>query len=369
MNNLHFVQSLEPLQGGGLGKAALELHQQFLRFDRYSILVATKSRNFISEWENVIQFVRIKPDAIYLAPKILLGRNELAKNIDVFHGHGFYVATNCIFGHLAQSSRRSLVYHVHGMFEPWILSRAKFKKMLVHAIFENRNFKYAKLWRALTNKEADQIRRVGITSPIVVAANGIHLDSIDSAPKQFFNFHKKRVLFLGRIHPKKGLDILLQAWSLNKVFHKKWEIVIAGPDEHGYKAVLEKSIRNMGIADSVSFHGPVFGDEKYALIKSCDLFVLSSYSEGFSVAILEAMACSVPVLASTACNFPELYKDGGGFICEPEVESVAHSLASALSSDDNELAERGQTGRNLVEAKYTWEKIGSTILQACDHYC
>lgn len=369
MNHLHFVQSLEPLQGGGLGKAALELHQQFIADNNNSKLISTKSLHFNRCWPDTIQYDREIYDKFYYSTKMSNESKSHLDNVGCVHGHGFYVAGNMIFGREAKNKNIPLIYHVHGMFEPWILNRSKFKKSIVHLLFENSNFKYAKLWRALTEKEAGQIRRVGITAPIVVAANGIDLKPVDRIIEPVSQSERKRALFLGRIHPKKGLDILLRAWSANNAQHKNWELIIAGPDENGYQAVLKKIIRNLGISDSVTFHEPVFGDEKFELIKSCDLFILSSYSEGFSVSILEAMACSLPVLASTACNFPELYIDGGGFSCEPDAESVSASLTAALSSDDRELVDRGRAGRDLVEKKFTWEKIGRTILGACDQYC
>ena len=121
----------------------------------------------------IIEFRRSKPDFLYYSPELKNRVRELAADTDVLHGHGLYVGTNFSFGKEARRLDKPLVYHVHGFFEPWILNRSRWKKKLAHWLFENANFRHAKLWRALTPREANQIRACGITAPIVVAPNGL----------------------------------------------------------------------------------------------------------------------------------------------------------------------------------------------------
>ncbi len=369
MKHLHFVQSLEPLQGGGLGRAALELHDQLRRRGEGSTLAATRSQDFTESWPGVLQYERTGPQPLYFARGLAAHARRLVEACDVVHGHGLYVAPNALFGREAARTNRPLVYHVHGFFEPWILNRSHWKKRLVHRLFEDSNFRRARLWRALTMREADQIRAQGITAPIVVAANGIDTLPFDtyagaSAPRQ-----RKRAVFLGRLHPKKGLDLLLPAWAALARETHDWELVIAGPDEGGYAAEVRSLIDRFDLAGQVHMPGPLWGDAKTALLKSADLFLLPSYSEGFSVAILEAMACSVPVLATDACNFPELAREGGGWECAPEADAVRETLRQALHASDDERSERGRAGRRLLDERYTWPSIASQIGEACRLYC
>lgn len=367
MRHLHFVQSLEPRQGGGLGRAAQELHTQFLADGEKSLLVATRAKEFKEAWPEVVQHARIGPQKLYYAPKLNATADLTFPDIDIVHGHGFYVGTNYIFGRKARHMHKPLVYHVHGIFEPWILRRSRLKKYLAKLWFENANFRHASLWRALTGKEADQIRAVGIKAPIVIAPNGIDLAPFDKFQEEAGSKgeQKGQCVFLGRLHPKKGLDLLLNAWSVIGKIKEGWKLIIAGPNENGYQSKIEQYIHGLGLHSSVSLAGTITGTEKTRLLKRADLFILPSYSEGFSVAILEALACKVPVIATTACNFPELARSGGGWECESSIESVAKTLSEAMESSIAERKERGALGRRLVEKSYTWQEVAATILEAC----
>lgn len=369
LRHLHFVQSLEPLEGGGLGRAAFELHESFLARSLSSTLVATSGEKPANLLPATEQFTRRGPTRAFFSPGLAREADRMVAEADVIHGHGFYVATNWLFGTRARKNGKSLVYHPHGFFEPWILNRSRFKKKLAHSLFETRNFEAARLWRALTNKEADQIRRQGVTAPIIVAPNGIRLEPFDNVAPSKQAKKRKRLLFLGRLHPKKGIDLLLQSWATLREQHPDWEIIVAGPDEGGYLATLQELVTRLNLQDSVSFPGSVTGSEKVRLFKSADLFALTSHSEGFSVAVLESMACRIPVLLTIPCNFPELAAEGGGWECAPTAEEVKKTLAAALNASDEERCQRGELGRKLVEKRYTWPAIAKTILQATEHHC
>ncbi len=314
MRHLHFTQSLEPLFGGGLGSSALALHCQMLSMNVESTLCSTHGDYPESRNERTYEFKRIKPDFLYLAPGLKSSGRAFVSSADVIHGHGLYVGTNYVFGIETRRQHKPTIYHVHGMFDPYILRRSRWKKQLVLWLFENANFRQVRLWRALTLKEADQIRGCGISAPIVVAPNGLNADEY---PKPFMSAQvvrtpliselskeRLRVLFLSRIHPKKGLDILLPAWAQLAERHKDWELVIAGPDENGYMAVVKQLAGQLGIANQVMFTGQVTGQAKIELLYSADLFVLPSYSEGLPVSLLEAMACEVPVVCNHRMQLP-----------------------------------------------------------------
>ncbi len=367
--HLHFVQSTEPLEGGGLGRAALALNEAFNAAGRDSLLVSTDAREPPPEVTHARLFTRQGPTPLFFAPDLRREARGLVEARGVVHAHGFYVYPNKVLGAWTRRLKRALVCHPHGMFEPWILNRSRWKKRLVHWLFEDANFRHARLWRALTAKEADQIRTLGIGGEVVVAPNGIDLapfedPAVTPAPRE-----RRRILFLGRLHPKKGVDLLLRAAAQCEAFKADWEIVVAGPDEGGHLAELEAIVRELDLADVVRFPGTVTGEAKVALLKSADVFALTSHSEGFSVAILESMACGVPVLASHACNFPELARDGGGWLCEAEVDSIGAALDQALAATDDERRQRGQAGQRLVRECYTWQAVARTLLEACDAHC
>jgi glycosyltransferase involved in cell wall biosynthesis len=169
---------------------------------------------------------------------------------------------------------------------------------------------------------------------------------------------------LSRIHAKKGLDMLVPAWGkLTKEF-PDWELLIVGPDEGGYQAIVEKMIADCGCGDTCWIHPAVSGAEKHALLRTADLFVLPSYSEGFPMAVLEAAAHRIPVVQTDECNFPELTAAGGAWECRPERDAVEAVLREALTAEDAERAERGLRGRELVERSYSWDQIAGSVLAA-----
>jgi glycosyltransferase involved in cell wall biosynthesis len=313
----------------------------------------------------VRQFARRGPAKLFFAPGLAPAAAEwIAGGGAVVHGHGLYVYPNAAVGRLARRHASPLVYHPHGMFEPWILARSRFKKRVAHVLFEDANFRHARLWRALTAREADQIRARGITAPVVVIPNGID-PGPPPEPRTTAGRSRRQVLFLGRLHPKKGLALLVEAWSHLARQSVDWEVVIAGPDELGHRAEIEALVRAAGLENSFRFLGPVVGEAKRACLLAADVFILPSHSEGFSVAILEAMAAGLPVVATTACNFPELAAAGAGWECAPTAAGVTSALALALAAGDVERQQRGALARALVGARYAWPGLAAALHTEC----
>src|ERR1700722_1393030 len=155
VRHLHFTQSLEPLYGGGLGSSATALHEQMRSHGVSSVLFSTH-KTVTKHFADTIEFRRLPPDFLYYSPALHRQAAQLAAETDVLHGHGLYVGTNYIFGREARRQRKLLVYHVHGILEPYILQRSRWKKKLVHCLFEDANIRHVGLWRALTSKEAEQ---------------------------------------------------------------------------------------------------------------------------------------------------------------------------------------------------------------------
>ncbi|MEM0966356.1 MAG: glycosyltransferase [Verrucomicrobiota bacterium] len=188
--------------------------------------------------------------------------------------------------------------------------------------------------------------------------------------KCFPKVREKRLIFLSRIHPKKGLDLLLKVWSdLDQALVRNWEIAVFGPDERGYLAEIKALARQLNIEDSVSFFGSVSGIDKEAAFRSGNLFVLPSRSEGFPLAVLEAASYALPVIQTTECNFPELTEAGGAWEGEPEIDSIKQVLESALRADDKERQQRGEAGKALVSRNYQWSAIAVQVEAACKKYC
>jgi glycosyltransferase involved in cell wall biosynthesis len=379
MKHLHFTQSLEPLQGGGLGSSAIALHSHMELAGLQSVLCATYGAEPQKAGRGILEYRRVGPDFLYYAPAMLEQAPALVRDTDVAHGHGLYVAPNLIFGREARRQRRALVYHVHGMFEPYILQRSRWKKRLVHWLFEDRNIRTVRFWRALTATEADQIAATGARQPIAVIPNGLDVAQFNRPADpdrpirtplvERLTKRSRRLLFLGRIHPKKGLTLLLPAWAGICPKAMDWELVIAGPDEGGHLAEIRASAAALGIEERVIFTGLVQGEEKVRLLYSADAFVLPSFSEGLPMSVLEALACEVPVVATRESNVGDLMADGVGWECGASVDSLAEALGQALFASESERADRGSRGRRVIEARYAWPSVVSELERACAAYC
>jgi glycosyltransferase involved in cell wall biosynthesis len=198
--------------------------------------------------------------------------------------------------------------------------------------------------------EADAIRSLGFRQPIAVIPNGVELpDNRATTPD---GERQRTVLFMSRIHPKKGLLDLIAAWSRIPV--TGWQLIIAGPDEDGYRSVVEKAVARERVAESVRIIGPVAGADKGALLGDSDLFVLPSYSENFGMVVGEALAAGVPVITTSATPWESVRAAKCGWWIPPGVDSLEITLREAMSLPDSERTAMGQRGRSLAESEYSW---------------
>ena len=206
-----------------------------------------------------------------------------------------------------------------GSLDPWTLRYGYLKKKIWWHLGEHSYLQGAAAIVALTGAERDHIRSMGLTNRIEVIPNGIHLSTLEEMAgrseleDKWNRLRGKRwILYLGRLHPKKGLDLLIPAFAmLSRRFHDH-VLVIAGPDEGGFSKQVQKMVEDFGIRERVLLTGPVYGKIKIGLMKGADAFALTSYSEGMPLAVVEALGCGIPVLLTQACNVPEVAEEGGG---------------------------------------------------------
>ena len=253
------------------------------------------------------------------------------------------------------------------------------RKAVAWRLFEKRNLQSAALFHATSKGEADSIRSAGLRQPLVVAPNGVDLPDLALKPdravleNKFSELRGRRwVVFMSRIHPKKGIDVLLRAWEkhTHDATHPDGSdmLILAGPDLIGYRKEVERLVHELGVRSSVIFTGEVRGQEKDALLANAALFVLPSYSENFGIAVAEALAWATPVITSTATPWSDIMNAGAGWWVKPETNAVRRALGEALGESDAVLAAMGGRGRNLVETKYSWASAAETVTNAYHHF-
>jgi len=272
----------------------------------------------------------------------------------VIHDQGIWLFNNHAAIGVAKKTGIPLVVSPRGMLEPWAINYKAFKKKLAWLLYQRNDLACVDLFHATSQQEAENILELGLRKPVAIIPNGITMplcrEKTRSADK------KKTILFLSRIHPKKGLLNLVSAWR--QVKGPGWKIVIAGPDESGHKEEVMKAINAAGVEDSFEFIGSVDDRVKWDWFFRADIFVLPTFSENFGIVVAEALACGVPVITTTGAPWQELQTHNCGWWIEIGVEPLAEALRSAIALTDEERCEMGKRGRKLVADRYSWTKIG-----------
>tara|TARA_R110002051_G_scaffold238375_2_gene299124 strand:+ start:16426 stop:17592 length:1167 start_codon:yes stop_codon:yes gene_type:complete len=282
--------------------------------------------------------------------------NEI-KDGDIVHLHSLWLYPSVMFKSFKKNKIKKII-SPHGMLDSWALKNNSFKKNISLILFERKNLRTADCIHALCEKEFQDIKKIATEVPIAIIPNGVYLPKLKN--KEQKNNDVKRLLFLGRIHPKKGLTNLLKAWEVvSKI--KKWELVIAGVDENGYESYLKKLSIEKNIFKSVKFVGPVFGKEKENLLLSADAFILPSFSEGLPMSVLEAWSYKLPVIMTPECNLEIGFQKGAAIEIDTTVIGITNGILELLEYDNLELMKKGELGYELVRKEFTWNIVSEKM--------
>jgi glycosyltransferase involved in cell wall biosynthesis len=297
-----------------------------------------------------------------------MGRAIEEAHPDLLHVHGLWMYSSIASQRWAKSTHPYVVTP-HGMLDPWAVNNSRWKKRLAGALFEDRHLRGAACLHALNLEEAQAFRAYGLKNPICVIPNGVDLPlsgyhgSASWRPR--LPQEAKVLFYIGRLHPKKGLDILLRAWAARAAQAKssRWHLVIAGWDQAGHEQELRALAAAEGLADSVHFVGPQFGEAKSASFQSADAFVLPSLSEGLPMTVLEAWSHGLPVLMTPQCNLQSGFEVGAALRIEPSPESVAAQLTVLFEMGDADRRAMGEHGLGLVKQRHQWPAIAAQMIE------
>ncbi len=296
---------------------------------------------------------------------------DQAPHFDILHAHMFWDHAVWAAWRASKKNKKPFIVTPHGSilnvwrwkpfhkiaYREWILKIALKDCAFVHA---------------LNTREERGCHEFGVSCPIRVIPNGLpeaeYLKKREpqAAWTQWPSLKNKRILlYMGRLSQLKGLDMLPQAWAacLKQSQNKDWMLVIAGPDYRGFSVNVIEQVKELGLEDRVLVTGPVYGEMKDSLLAAAEAFVLPSYTEGFSVAILEAIAASLPCLYTTECHFPELAEAGGGWNIKPEKGDLSQALTELIRLTPGQLRKMGQAANLLGRSKYTLEKVSLQLIK------
>lgn len=285
------------------------------------------------------------------------------KHYDLIH-------TNAIFSYATlpaywacQKERIPYIVTPRGMLEPWALSYKAWKKRFYYCLLEKPALNRSHAMQMLASTEAEGTKSLNLKTPLVIVPNGIHRQDFETLtnPELFYQQfpdtrHKTLILFLGRVDPKKGLDLLATAFGKVHFQFPQTHLIIAGPDNVGFLPTAKSYFAQTDCLGAVTFTGMLTGDLKYSALAAATAYVAPSYSEGFSMSVLEGMASGLPCVITTGCNFPEAAEAQAAHVVAIDAEAITNALMKCLQHPQ-EAVEMGTRARQLIFEQYTWERI------------
>ncbi|PPS42776.1 glycosyltransferase [Chroococcidiopsis sp. TS-821] len=298
--------------------------------------------------------------------------NWLFKNVsnyDLVHANAVFSYATLPAYWACQRQKIPYIATPRGMLEPWALSYKAWKKRLYYNFVEKPALQQASAIQTLAKKEAEGVKILKLKAPIVVVPNGVRKQDFETLPEPE-NFYSKFpetrnktiILFLGRIDPKKGLDLLSTAFAKIHALFPHTHLIIAGQDNIGYLPVVKDYFAQAGCIDAVTFTGMLTGSLKYSALAAANIYVAPSYSEGFSMSVLEGMASGLPCVITTGCNFPEAAVAQAAYVVNINAEELADALTKCLQNPQ-QAKQMGNRARQLVFEKYTWERVASQLIE------
>lgn len=294
----------------------------------------------------------------------------LREKFDIIHGQGIWELLFHWMRVIADKHRIPYILTPRGTLEPWSLQQKKWKKQIARWLYQDKDLKRSVCIYATAETELSNIRKLGFKNPLCVIPNGIETDNYPCRTNP--SVVKKQILFLSRLHPKKGIEVLIDAFARLQQDFPDWNVLIVGNGEDDYVETLQAKVTQLKVENKVKISPPVFGKGKATLYQESSLFCLPSYSENFGMVIAEAMSCGVPAI--TTVETPWELLNGNttsmgaslqslgenkqtGWCIDTGVDALAHTLREAMALPPHILYEMGQKGSKLINENFNYRNI------------
>jgi poly(glycerol-phosphate) alpha-glucosyltransferase len=373
--SLGMVTASLTMEAGGIYSSIrdtrLQLERRLSKIEVYGVRgVEQFNAPDIDGMTDAALFPVIGPRWFGYAPK--LGRALLSSSHDIIHQHGIWMYPSIAVKTWACQTGHPTVVSPHGMLDSWALQNNYWKKQIAWIAYEGSNLRRAPCLHALTRQEAEACRKIGLKNPIAIVPNGVSIPNSVAdieTPNWAKSDGRDVLLFLGRIHPKKGLSQLIHSWGLLKrndpTVITRWVLAIAGWDDGAHESSLRKCISENDLQRDVLVLGPLFKMDKERALRYAHAFILPSFSEGMPIGVLEAWSFGLPVFMTQFCNLRQGFEAGAAFEIETDPGSMSRSLSSVLN-DKRALRNAGQRGRDLVERCFSWKVITDQLVSLYD---
>jgi glycosyltransferase involved in cell wall biosynthesis len=360
MKIIHVVPSISE-EASGPTYSVSALNKAMRSAGEHSRLIATGPESL---GDDVRIFPRQSfPYRLGVAPEMLrwLVAEVNAQNADVLHSHGMWMMPNVYPSWAARRGKVALVISPRGTFSEWAMKQSRVRKFIMWRAVQKSAIGNADLFHATSESEYADIRRMGFRQPVAVIPNGVDLPNQEK--RKFRKSNDRCLLFLSRIHPTKGLEFLLHAWSGLQQQYPEWRMRIIGPGDDAYLRDLTRLASVLEL-ERVIFSGPLYGDEKQEAYRNADLFVLPTRSENFGMAVAEALASGCPVITTKGAPWSGLVAERAGWWIDIGTAPLKAALSEAMSADLCTLANMGARGRDWMERDFSWRRIAAQMLEA-----
>jgi glycosyltransferase involved in cell wall biosynthesis len=227
-------------------------------------------------------------------------------------------------------------------------------------VCQGRSIRDSACFHVTCDAERAEVRAAKLRGPIAVIPCGIDIPELTPLSRQ--SSGPRRVLFLGRVHPTKGVDTLIRAWRSVQHRASDWELQIAGPDNDGYLPKMRKLAMSLG-AERISFAGPVYGQEKGKMYQQADVFVLPTHSENFGISVAEALSYGVPVIVTRGAPWAGIEQRRCGWWIENNQESLSDCLRQVTGMRSEDLFTWGGRGRVWMANDFSWRQVGRMMYE------
>jgi glycosyltransferase involved in cell wall biosynthesis len=369
---LHAIANIDPAVGTG---PAVVLAQMALEQRRQGLEVTVVTADAPGEAARALDPLRKEGVRVELTgpgrgplrkgvSSVPMLRGAVANGVDLVHAHGLWLHLPHFATGEARRQNVPYVFSAHGMLEPWALRKSRVRKRVYMSLRGRRDLSGAAAIHATANMEARNIAALGFGNPVLVSPIGVDLGLYCDTPRRELVAArwpalagKRLAVFMGRIDPVKGTLNLARAWGTLSREFPDWRLAIAGADWHGHKAEFEAALAQHGGRTSAEFLGPVYGEDKAALLASCDVMVQPSFQENFGITIAEALASARPVITTKGTPWRTLETGKIGWWIEIGAEPLTAALRDAMTRPRGQLDEMGRRGRALIEEQFTWPTV------------
>jgi glycosyltransferase involved in cell wall biosynthesis len=324
----------------------------------------------------------------YPAQKVIFGNvvscpmhralKHRVQNVDLVLIHSLYQFTSTVAAHLCRKFRVPYVVRPHGIMDPKLARRRRWLlKWAYIQLFEKRNLNCAAAIQYSSRMEDEMARHfIQVKSPSLLIPEGVSLKPFEKLPNRG-NFRdkypemagKSLILHLGRIHQKKGLDLLVEAFSRVAARRDDVHLVLAGSGDKGYVMQITKMLHDLDVFDRTTITGQLDEDEKLAILRDADIFVLASYGENFGISVVEAMACGLPVIISDKVGiWSEILEANAGTVTKCQPEEIADAIENLLNDSGLRMA-MGQRGKTIACDKFSSDRMSECMETAYQAIC